>query len=282
MSSSPTNRMAETSDAVRVGSSRSAFWAVAIIGLLVIAFLAARHQSWQWDFNTYYNAAEFYAQGGEVYDVEAFRAHVGNEVHPFLYPPVTLYLFQVLTWLPQSIAGSLWFALKLGLLAGLLMLWRRHFVAGTADWKMLLFFLLGFGATISTDLRTGNVSIVEQALLWSGFYFLLKKRTVAFCLCVIGASLFKWTPAVFLILPVLLAYERRWFHMAWSGAAAAATVALSFALDPSGMVQFLKSAAAHDERGADANLSFMAFIKDILGYGIKFGLPESMAGPMRW
>jgi len=65
---------------------------------------------------------------------------------------------------------------------------------------VLLLALLGSNAAVVTDLRAGNLGLVEAALLWSAFDRWMRGRTGWFAALVVLAATFKLAPAVFLAL----------------------------------------------------------------------------------
>ncbi len=79
-----------------------------------------------WDFNTYYFAAQAWAEGGNPYDTADLTRVAGRYVRwPFVYAPVTLLLFRAFTFVPLTTAYWLWLALMLACVAVLVWLWRR-------------------------------------------------------------------------------------------------------------------------------------------------------------
>jgi len=60
--------------------------------------------------------------------------------------------------------------------------------------------LPAFGATLYIDLVAGNITILEQVLIWGGLITLLNERTWLFSLLNVVAALFKTTPLLFLAL----------------------------------------------------------------------------------
>lgn len=90
--------------------------------------------------------------------------------------------------------------LQLLLLFFLFILWRKYFLKGEFDYLFFLFCFFAFNSAILIDLVTGNISIIEQALLWGAFYFYLEKRPLLFCLLILLISCFKISPILFLAL----------------------------------------------------------------------------------
>jgi len=172
--------------------------AIALL-MLAVARYIARSLGGAWDFETFYWAAAALSRGLDPYRTETLGAVAGKPVVlPFLYPPATLALFIPLTWLPLHAAMALWLALKLALATALVALWRRVFLPGTSLPLVVAVAVFGYNAAMLWDLETGNVSILEQFLLWLAFACYVRERRLAFAALVAFASMFKLLPIVFL------------------------------------------------------------------------------------
>ena len=177
----------------------------------------------QWDFHTYYHASAAQAAGLDPYD-PASISQVSNKrwTPAFLYPPLTLHLFSVFRGLDYPVAARVWLVLKL-VLAGIMVLqWHRLFARLVPGAVFAVFLCFALGATFAWDLKAGNISIVEQFLLWTAFGCLLRDRPRAFCALLLAASLFKLTFLAFLPLLLLFDQERKWQCLGVTTAAMAA------------------------------------------------------------
>jgi hypothetical protein len=154
-----------------------------------------------WDFATCWGAASASARGHNPYDSANVAHAIGRvNTYPFVYSPVALGAFAPLARLTRADASRVWAVVKLGSLVLVLGVWSRYFVPrGMRLWFMLLC-AFGFRQTITQDLLTGNVSLIEELLLWSGFAFFLRGRFVAFAGLTVAASVFKLTLLWFLLL----------------------------------------------------------------------------------
>jgi alpha-1,2-mannosyltransferase len=184
------------------------------LGTLAVAAYVAR-VAWraarlQWDFKVYLEAAHAAAQGLDPYRVENLVAVSGRPVSlPFLYPPVALLPFLALARLPEPAALALWMGLKVLLLAGLVVLWKRVFVPRASWFLVALVAVFGSNGAALWDLRSGNVALVEAALIWSALAFWVRGRRGAFAALVVLAALFKLAPAAFLLLLLVPAGGQR-------------------------------------------------------------------------
>jgi hypothetical protein len=155
----------------------------------------------EWDFFTYYGAASAAAHGKDPYDTAMVAHAIGKlNTYPFVYSPVALQAFAPLAHLPRADAMRVWTVIKVGSLVLLLGLWATHFVPRGARVWFVLLCAFGFRETITRDLLTGNVSLIEQVLLWSGFACFRRGKFLAFAALTVTASVFKLTLPWFLLL----------------------------------------------------------------------------------
>lgn len=247
------------------------------LGFLTLAVLAACLLSvtatlWrepyrlQWDFHTYYYASAAQAQGLDPYDA-ANISKVSNKhwTPAFLYPPLTLPLFSLFRAVDYTAAVKVWLLLKLALVAGLLAIWHRGFarLAPLAVFGAYLCF--AFGATFYWDLKAGNVSILEQFLLWSAFWCLLRDRPWGFCGLLLAASLFKLTFVAFLPLLLLFDVRRKWLWMASTALGLAVYLVANRLLEPVLFAEYVRQAVTMDDLGSRYNAGTLAFLKDLFG-----------------
>jgi hypothetical protein len=117
------------------------------------------------------------------------------------------------------------------------------FLKDEADLLFYIFCLAAFNSPIYIDLKTGNVSIMEQVALWLAFCFFLKRRLLAFCVCVIASAAFKGAPVLLLLL--LLFLRNRWRYAYFFGALCAfgAAQLACYVATPALFSDFLHSAA---------------------------------------
>ncbi len=225
---------------------------VAIAGGLIV-LVGVRWYAYQWDFHMFYGAAVDFAAGRSPYRGYGLS---------FYHPPITLYVYRLFTFLPEPVACTVWYVLKIAALYGLMRVWHNDFVR--LQWRAatVLFFILAYGAALYADLVAGNISIFEELLLWYGFSRLLRGRYLVFCLCVVLAAQVKLTPVFFAVL-LLVACDRpqwRWFFATIAGFAA--VFSLNFVLQPALTRTFFAVSSQLDERGTDCT-SVLAFIRDV-------------------
>lgn len=243
--------------------------ALQAIGLgFIVLFLAVYARSnvgLQWDLHVYLAAARAALAGLDPYDVAHLKsASAPAHPLPWIYPPVALLPFAALQALPHAAAA--WFGLKLGLLAGLIALWKRWFVPGT---PVLIVAMMAFFASNGAglmDLRAGNVATIEAACVWVGLTCFVRGHRRWFAACIVLAACFKLIPAAFLLLLLVPAGDARpdmrTFGLAWL--ALLVLVAAPFAVEPvSGWTPF-----AHDRSalitGGEANPSAPALLGEWL------------------
>jgi len=184
--------------------------AMLLCWVLVFVSVWGKSNDFLWDFKTYYFAVKVYEQGASPYEVSNLRgATAMQRILPFYYPLSALQVLRPLCNLDYTTASRVWMVSKALAMIGLLLLWRRYFLRDHAGWPLLALGLFGFGGATTWDLKAGNVSTFEQLLLWAGFALLLRSRFTAFVACVVGASVFKLTPSMFLLLLLLPSLRSR-------------------------------------------------------------------------
>ncbi|HUU45965.1 MAG TPA: glycosyltransferase family 87 protein [Acidobacteriota bacterium] len=237
-----------------------------LVAAWLVGTIAADTDQYQWDFQMYYHAARADAAGLNPYDPgTVWRLSGGRYQMRFVYPPLTLPFFRLWTNLPYETAFQLWLVFKLLLLGGLITIWKRYLFPREPTAPFLLILLLAFSATVYIDLIAGNISIIEQFLLWSAFLALLRKKPLLFCGGVLVASLFKLTPIIFVFCLPFLPVRNRWVYVGGSLAAFAAFLGLGYALDPVAYREFFAAAAAIDEGGSLGNPSLYSLVHEIAG-----------------
>ena len=85
----------------------------------LIALIAVRWSSYQWDFHMFYGSATDFLQGTSPYRREGLS---------FYHPPLSLYLYGLFAQLPRALADELWLALKIAALGAPFLIWNRNFL----------------------------------------------------------------------------------------------------------------------------------------------------------
>ena len=127
-----------------------------------------------------------------------------------------------------------------------------------------LFCLAAFNRAIVLDLNAGNISLMEQVLLWTGFLFYLKRRPVLFCVFILLASCFKFTPAFFLVLLLFSQERRSIFIFLGSAFLACGYIVLQYITMPRFFAGFLKNDLNDFGEGGPLCPSTFALIRDSL------------------
>jgi hypothetical protein len=246
--------------------ARALILVLILYAVLIVAPIAAKSDLYQWDFKSYYYAARGDAAGMNAYDpVELQTLLDGRRALQFVYPPYTLAFFRIFANLPYPVAYQVWLGLKILLLGGLILVWRKFLSPVECPAAFVLFLVFAFGATIYVDLVTGNVSLIEQFLLWLGLLFLIRGRPVEFSAAVILASSFKLTGILFVFLLLLVRMPRRWWYLGGSLAVFAILQGVSYLRNPDAYARFLEAASSIEETGRLGNPSMLSLLKDLTG-----------------
>ena len=184
-------------------------WHVALPRLLEVVFLSviALYLAWyiqrfalfQGDLRTYLGAAKAVWAGLDPYQPDVLSEIAGRRVMPFVYPPVAIVPFLWLPALPQPLVLPAFMWVKAGLLALLVAHWRRSLPAGSLI-PLTLVALHAFNRAAQWDLSSGNIAIIEAALLFAAFGCWSRGQRRAFAALVVAVSVFKLAPVVFLLL----------------------------------------------------------------------------------
>jgi Glycosyltransferase family 87 len=248
------------------------------LSLVMIAIGPDLHQR---DLRVFHACSAALEGGINPYDkVEAASIGIPPAVS-YLYPPLVLHAFRPLHALDYQTAYLAWLAVKLLALALLLRLWSRHFETLPFSWPIVLFMALGFNAAILRDLATGNMAVLEQLGLWTGFYFLVRNRPFAAGAIIALTAQFKLMPVVFLALLLVIGPAPRWKPFAASLGLFFGLLALNALVMPEMTDHYVASFASAnpnlDERG-EIHPSSLAMIRDVFAFAGSRGvaLPTSL------
>jgi hypothetical protein len=225
-----------------------------LVALALVALIAVRWQSYQWDFYMFYGSATEFLQGSSPYRGRGLS---------FYHPPLTLYLYGLFARLPFPLAYEFWLALKVAALGALFLIWNRHFLRLDFAWMTTVYFILAYNGTIYSDLVSGNVSVFEQLGLWIGFAALLQGRYALFSVCIILVAQFKLTPVFFAVLLLLVPKRPQWQWFAACALGFVAVFLLNLLFQPALLKDFFAAAAALDERGPQSP-GTLALIRDVV------------------
>ncbi len=245
---------------------RKAGWA--IIAALVLLwgygiYSLATSDSYQWDFKTYYYAAEAHSRGLDWWDPAVLSQVAQIEIKlAYVYPPASIWLFHPFTWFSYEVAYQIWLFLKLFLLAVSVFLWYRIILSEHDLPLFLLFVTLAFGSAAYWDLVAGNIGVIEQATLWLAIWALLREKLWLFVLGVLLVSLFKLTFIAFLLLPLLLRRGYSYRPILAGGIGFLAYLVFNQLNYPRESSVFWSILSSIDERGEAYNHSLLAFCRD--------------------
>lgn len=254
-----------------------------VLGVVIISYCAfviinisAHKDLYQWDLYRYYACAKAYQAGINPYDAAAVSEMVKRPVITFTNPPIVLFISQIFTKIDFNFIFYLYLILKCLLLTGLIYLWRNTFLNKEVDIIFYLLCLLGFNATIYLDLRAGNITILEQCMLWLAFFYYLKGKFLPFCIFIITAAIFKIQPILFLFLLLLAKDTRRYKFLVGSLVVFAAIILMQYIFDPWLFSNFITGFNNFSglERGI-INPSISAFLRDLVDIFLKIQDPVS-------
>jgi hypothetical protein len=196
---------------------------------------------YQWDLQIYRASVQASWNGLSPYVSQSLTSVADNlryVKYHYLYPPLTLWFFAPFAFLSYGLSYYLWFALKIFMLITLLILWKT-ILQKEFNWRFLCFAGLAFSLAVLCDLKSGNISIIEQVLLWSAFICYIKNKYRWFCVLILVASMFKMIPLAFLGLLIFTDSPKKYKYLLFSGMAFAAYLLLNYIVYPNYTMQFL-------------------------------------------
>jgi Protein of unknown function (DUF2029). len=239
------------------------WWPVAL-ALLLCVIASWKVIAAQWDFEVYYYAARALRAGLDPYSTQSVTKVAGKPMPlPFVYPPAFLTLFAPFASLSLAVAKSVYLGAKLASLAGLLVIWGCFCRSSRETFILLVMVLLGFSATIFSDLYAGNITCFEQLLVWLGIAALLTGRRTLFAVLIPVAAVPKVLPMA-LVLLLLFEGRKAIRPLLLSAGVFLAIQGISLAVSPAQTARFFSLARALDERGHAAPSS-LALLRDIVG-----------------
>lgn len=132
--------------------------------------------------------------------------------------------------------------------------------------------LLGFNGAIYLDIRAGNISVLEQFLIWLAFYFFLRRRLLLFCLFILIAAVFKITPVLFLVLLLLLRGKKKYIYILGSLVVFFAVLLMPYIGSPDLLADFIHNARVLTDYGIK-NPSTLVLIRHVVAlFGRKTGI----------
>jgi hypothetical protein len=198
--------------------------------------------AYMWDFRMYYFSAKAYAAGLNPYSPSDVRGLAGEKVLEFYYFPLSLHFFKLFTYLPYKEAARIFMLIKFGLVVYLIVLWQRLFLKRSMDSLFMLFCLLAFNSAMYIDFRAGNVSVIEQAFIWSAFACFISRKPTSFGVLLVMGAVFKAVILVFSVLILLSPGREKYRAAAVTFSVFALTVIIEWLIDPELTKQFLAHA----------------------------------------
>ncbi len=248
-----------------VQSTRQLGWRVAFLAVCAFVFVWKVLRGFpgnMWDFRVYYYAAEAWANGVNPYVLGNLPQALDQGFFAFTYPPYLLPLFWPLTLLPLQTATLVFLAIKLILLAWLVVIWSDVLRISVAAPSWILFLLFGYSSAIFVDVASGNVVVIEQLIAWLGIASLLRQQYGRFVTAVVAASLFKLTPIILLALCWWIPNRRRYKYLAGGVLSFVGILLATYLASPRLTTEFLQHVMSLDERGPN-NAALLPLIRDV-------------------
>lgn len=248
-----------------VQSTRQLGWRAALLAACAFVFVWKVVRGFPgnlWDFRVYYYAADAWANGVNPYVLGNLPQALDQGFFAFTYPPYVLPFFWPFTLLPLQTATLVFLAIKLILLAWLILIWSDVLRIAVATPSWILFLVFGYSSTIFVDVASGNVVVLEQLITWLGIAALLRQQYGRFVAAVVAASLFKLTPIILLALCVWIPDRRRYKYLAGGVLSFVAVLSATYVASPRLTTDFVRYVMSLDERGPN-NAALLPLIRDV-------------------
>jgi hypothetical protein len=243
--------------------SRATGILLVLYSLMVVINISTHKDKYQWDFYGYYECAKAYENRVNPYDRNAVSQRAKLQVYNYVYPPVTLFFFQIFTKLDYFTASYLYLILKCLLLIGLIYLWRNGFFDKQVDSIFYLLCLFAFNATIYLDLESGNISILEQFVIWLALFFYLKQRFILFLLSIVLAASFKIQPILFIFLILFSESRNKYLYLLTSFIVFALVLLVQYISNPHLFSNFISNALYTFSEKGPINPSSFSFFQEL-------------------
>ncbi|PTW44031.1 glycosyltransferase family 87 protein [Rhodovulum kholense] len=217
---------------------------VLLLGLQV-AMVGYRSDFYQYDFRAFYIAANLFSAGGKPYSFDDLvRVSKGlglsDNNHPFLYHPLTLFIFEPLSHLSYRAAYLLWLFLQVSSLAVIAWVCIRFFRI-PARW-LLPMMAIGLNGAIAASLRAGQLTLMTLAMILLASVMIMRSRATAATVLIVLCAIPKLWVAPALGLLLNRVSSRRIGLVASGVLAILATLGLSYYLAPDDFRKFLAAA----------------------------------------
>lgn len=240
--------------------------------LTLVLHISANYDKYLWDFRTHRKAGQIFASGQNPYDPDVLLKHKEADFL-YTYPPITLSFYWLFTLTAYKTAAHIFLIAKCVLLIGLVLFWKREFLAAQGDTLFYFFSLLAFNSAIFADMIAGNINLLEQVLLWLAFFFYLKHRFILFSTFVLIAASIKMTPIVFLGLLLISENKNKYLYLVGALLIFLAYLLIQYLIVPDMFAAFIQNAlTVVGEKGA-VGPSTTKFVNDL------FRLISKILGP---
>lgn len=183
------------------------------------------------DFPSFYAAAQAYSAGANPYDlmiVDAASTELRTKVFPFLYPPVSLPIFWLLSFagFADSLLGFQIVSFVSLVLLTFIVLDTAEIEAWPREWRIVAIVALMAFDAISTTFQNGQVNLIATAAVLCAWRCARKGRVAIACaIALLVATLLKVLP-VLLIIPFLV--RRDWKVVSWFALLLGSTMAVAW------------------------------------------------------
>lgn len=243
--------------------NKIAIFIFALIILLQIIYIINKNE--YKDFKIYYTAAVAYLNYDDIYSIDVLNKYSSENITlPFIYPPISILFFIPFQMISLKLSFYIFLMIKILALFVLIYLISR-FIFEEKFFIFIYLLVFGYSASLLVDLRAGNVTIIEQAFLWTAFYLFNKKKYNLFILLLLVASIFKIVLLFFLGILIFLPRKIRLKYLSIAAVAVLFIVSINFLFSYEYSIKYFTEVLIKrpSQIGSSINPNIMGFIGNI-------------------
>lgn len=235
-----------------------------IIILLQIIYITNKNE--YKDFKIYYSAAIAYLNSDDIYSIDVLNKYSSENITlPFIYPPISILIFIPFQLISLKLSFSIFLIIKILALFVFIYL-SRKFICEEKFYIFILLLVFSYNSSLLVDLRAGNVTIIEQAFLWSAFYSFRNKKYNLFIFLLLVASIFKLILLFFLGILVFLPRDIRFRYLSLAAVAILFIILVNFLFSYEYSIKYFTEVLTQrpSQIGSSINPNLMGFLGNII------------------
>lgn len=157
-----------------------------------------------WDYFAYFYSSDVFSKGINPYLQSEVEQALDFGFTPFRYFPISLYFFRIFNHWEYNLSLEIYIVLKSIIFLLTISIWLIYVFK---DYRLKTFLVLiatyGFNKATFIDFDSGNITVFEVFGLTIAVIFLLKNKTIMYCLIIAFLALFKVQVIALIFLPLI-------------------------------------------------------------------------------